>query len=132
MKTRIRSNRHVIYACTYHMVWCPKYCRPVLVDDVRERLIQILREVARERTAELVELDVRPEHVQLLIDVDPQYGIHRLVKGMKGRSSRLLRDEFPSLRSRLPTRWTNSYFVATVGGAPRAMVKQYLEQQRHG
>ncbi len=131
MKAPLRSNRHVVYGCTYCVVWCPKYRRPVLVGDIRPRLLQILHEVVRERSAELVELDVRPDHVQLLIGIDPQYGIHRLVKELKGRSSRILRDEFPTLRSRLPTLWTHRYFVATVGGAPRAIVKQYIEQQRN-
>ena len=71
-----------------------------------------------------------PDHVHLLVEVDPQYGIHRLVKAIKGRSSRVLREEFPHLKSRLPTLWTNSYFVATVGGAPLAVVKRYVEQQK--
>ena len=69
--------------------------------------------------------------VHLLVSVDPQFGIHRLVKVLKGRSSRLLRQEFPSLRSRLPSLWTNSYFVATVGGAPLEMVKQYMKEQKY-
>jgi putative transposase len=73
---------------------------------------------------------VMPEHVHLLGEVDPQYGIHRLVRAIKGRSSRLLRQEFPWLRSRLPTLWTNSYFVSTVGGAPLEVVKQYIENQK--
>jgi putative transposase len=71
------------------------------------------------------------DHVHILCDVDPQFGIHRLVRLMKGRSSRLLRQEFKPLRTRLPTLWTNSYFVATVGGAPLKMIKQYIEQQKH-
>ena len=72
-----------------------------------------------------------PDHVHLLVSVDPQYGIHRLVKQVKGRSSRVLRQEFPALKSRLPTLWTNSYFAATVGGAPLEIVKQYVENQRN-
>lgn len=84
------------------------------------------REVARERQAEIIEMEVMPDHVHL----DPQFGIHRLVRLMKRRSSRILRQEFPWLRSRLPTFWTNSYFVATVGGAPLAVIKQYIEQQK--
>jgi putative transposase len=64
------------------------------------------------------------------VEVDPQYGVHRLVKAVKGRSSHALREEFPHLRSRLPTLWTNSYLVATVGGAQDAMVEHYLEQQQ--
>ena len=56
------------------------------------------------------------DHVHLVVEVDPQFGVHRLVKAIKGRSSRVLREEFSWLRSRLPSLWTNSYFVATVGG----------------
>lgn len=72
-----------------------------------------------------------PDHVHLLVEVDPQYGIHKLVKAIKGQSSRLLRSEFPSLKSRLPTLWTNSYFCCTVGGAPLEVIKQYIEKQRN-
>jgi putative transposase len=79
----------------------------------------------------VIEMEVMPDHVHLLISIDPQYGIHRLVKHIKGVSSRLLRSEYPALKSRLPSLWTNSYFVATVGGAPLAVIKQYIEQQKH-
>jgi putative transposase len=72
-----------------------------------------------------------PDHVLLLATVDPQYGIHRLVKQIKGRSSRLLRQEFPHLRRRLPTLWTNSYFVATVGGSTQEAAKRYIQNQRN-
>ena len=71
-----------------------------------------------------------PDQVQLLVEVDPQFGIHRLVKQIKGHSSQLWRNEFPALHRRLPTLWTNSYFVATVGGVPLAIVKQYIENQK--
>ena len=64
---------------------------------------KILKEVAAERQAEVIELEVMPDHVHVLVEVDPQFGVHRLIKAMKGRSSRLLRDEFPWLKSRLPT-----------------------------
>ncbi len=131
MRREPKTNHNVAYLCTYHVVWCPKYRRRVLDGAIRTQLKVILRDAARERRADILEMDVMPDHVHLLVDVDPQYGIHRLVKQMKGRSSHLLRRAFRSLRSRLPTLWTNSYFVATVGGAPLAIVKQYIEQQRH-
>lgn len=127
----VRSNNNVIYRCAYHVVWCPKYRRPVITNDVADRLKQIIREVAAERECKIIELETMPDHVHLLVDCDPQYGIHRLVKQIKGRSSRVLRQEFPSLKSRLPTLWTNSYFVATVGGATLEVVKQYVENQRN-
>ena len=125
----VRSNNNVVYRCAYHVVWCPKYRRPVIEGAVDERLKQIIREVCAERECNLIELETMPDHVHLLVECDPQYGIHRLVKQIKGRSSRVLRQEFDSLRSRLPTLWTNSYFVATVGGAPLEIVKQYVENQ---
>lgn len=126
----IKSNNNVVYRCAYHVVWCPKYRRPVIKGEVDLRLKEIIEDVCRERGAELVELETMPDHVHLLVGVDPQYGVHRLVKQIKGRSSRLLRQEFPSLRSRLPTLWTNSYFVSTVGGAPLEIIKQYVADQR--
>ena len=129
--SKFRSNNNVVYSCKYHVVWCPKYRRKVLINGVDEQLKIILREVAEERRAELIELEVMPDHVHVLVEVDPQFGIHRLVRYMKGRSSRLLRQEFAWLRSRLPTLWTNSYFVATVGGAPLAVIKHYIENQKN-
>lgn len=71
------------------------------------------------------------DHVHLLVSIDPQYGVHRLIRRIKGRSSRVLREEFPSLRSRLPSLWTHSYFVATVGGAPLEVIKRYVENQKN-
>ena len=127
----VRSNNNVVYRCAYHIVWCPKYRRPVLEGAVDARFKQIIRDVCAERECHIIELETMPDHVHLLVECDPQYGIHRLVKQVKGRSSRLLREEFPSLKRRLPTLWTNSYFVATVGGAPLEIVKQYVENQRN-
>lgn len=125
-----KSNNNVVYDCKYHVVFCPKYRRKVLDDDVAARFKKVASEVASELCIDIVEMEVMPDHVHLLIDVDPQLGIHRAVKRIKGRSSRVLRDEFPSLRRRLPTLWTNSYFVATVGGAPLEAVRRYIEDQK--
>lgn len=128
---KVRSNNNIVYRCVYHVAWCPKYRRPVIEGAVDARLKQIIREVCAERECNIIEVETMPDHVHLLVECDPQYGIHRLVKQVKGRSSRLLREEFPSLKRRLPTLWTNSYFVATVGGAPLEIVKQYVENQRN-
>ena len=125
------NNRQVVYSCKYHIIWCPKYRRPVLVNGVDQRLKEIIQQTAAEFEATVIELEIMPEHVHLLCEVDPQFGIHRLVRTLKGRSSRLLRQEFPWLRSRLPTLWTHSYFVSTVGGVPLAAIKQYIENQKN-
>jgi putative transposase len=127
---KLKSNNNVTYSCKYHVVFCPKYRRKVLIDGTDERLKKLVRDVILETRSELIEMEVMPDHVHLLVEVDPQFGIHRLIKLVKGRSSRFLRLEYPTLRSRLPTLWTNSYFVATVGGAPLAVIKQYIENQK--
>jgi putative transposase len=126
-----KSNLNVVYSCKYHVVWCPKYRRKVLVGNIASRLKEIIKQTVEEKQAELLELEVMPDHVHLLVEVEPQFGIHKLIKLVKGRSSRLLRQEFPALRKRLPTLWTNSYFVSTVGGAPLAVIKQYIENQKN-
>ena len=102
-----------------------------MVNGVDTRLKELILQTADEHHAEIIELEIMPDHVHILLEVDPQYGIHKFVKQMKGRSSRILRQEFPWLRSRLPTLWTNSYFVSTVGGAPLAVIKQYIENQKN-
>jgi putative transposase len=126
----LKSNHNVAYSCKYHLVWCPKYRRPVLVDGVDGRLKEILSDVAAETRSEVIEMEVMPDHVHLLAEVDPQFGVHRFVKLAKGRSSRFLRAEFPWLRSRLPTLGTNSSAVLTVGGAPLAVLTRSIENQK--
>jgi len=125
-----KSNRHIVFSCKYHVIWCPKYRRPVLEPGVAARLKEITYQVAEELDVEVFEIEVMPDHVHLVCEVDPQFGIHKFVKRVKGRSSRLLRQEFPWLKSRLPTLWTHSYFVSTVGGAPLDVLKEYVQSQK--
>lgn len=125
-----KSNNNIVYSCKYHVVWCPKYRRKVLVGDIETRLRELITQTCFEIKTDIIELEIMPDHVHLLIEVDPQFGIHKAIKQIKGRSSRYLRKEFESLRTRLPTLWTNSYFVSTVGGAPLNIIKQYIESQK--
>lgn len=120
----------MIYSCKYHIVWCPKYRRKVLINGVDTRLKELIHEIAKELQLEIIEIEVMPDHVHILLEVDPQFGIHRAVKALKGRTSRILQQEYPWLRSRIPTLWTNSYFCSTVGGAPLSVIKQYIENQK--
>jgi putative transposase len=126
----LRTNANIALQCAYHVVWCPKYRRKVIGGRMEQRLKEIIAEVIAEKGAWLIELETMPDHVHLLVEVDPQLGVHKLVKAIKGRSSRLLREEFPWLKSRLPSLWTNSYFVATVGGAPLSVIKRYVQTQK--
>jgi len=125
-----RFSDNVVFQCAFHVRLVSEIPSSVLVPPVDERLKTVLAAVILEQGAWLQALEVMPDHVHMLVEVDPQFGVHRLVKAMKGRSSHTLRQEFPHLRSRLPTLWTNSYFVATTGGAPLAAIKQYVENQK--
>lgn len=126
----IKSNLNIAYRCTYHVVWCVKYRRKLLTSEVEARLKEVAKEVCSKRQCQIREMEADLDHFHLLVDCDPQFGIHRLIKEIKGRSSRVLRMEFRQCRSKVPSLWTNSYFVATVGGAPLGIVKQYIENQK--
>lgn len=128
---RYKSNNNVVFSCKYPGVWCQKYRRDVLVNGTDERLQEIIQQGCSGTDSEVLEREVMPDPVHLLVEVDPQFGVRHLVKLSKGRSSRLLRQEFRWCRTRLPSLWTHSYFVSTVGGAPLEIVKQYIEQQKH-
>lgn len=125
-----RSNHNVVYICRYHVIFCPKYRRKVLTSPIDERLKTILAEQIERWGQELIELEVMPDHVHLLVGCDPQFGIHRLIKLLKGYSSHALRQEFPALKRRLPSLWTNSYFCATTGGVTLETLKRYVENQK--
>ena len=130
MAQSFKSNHNSVYACRYHVVWCPKYRRKVLTGEIAERLKVLVQELAAESESEVLEIEVMPDHVHLLVEVPPHYGIAKFVRMCKGRSARVLREEFPALKTRLPTLWTHSTFISTVGGAPLSLVKQYIQNQQ--
>ena len=126
----LKTNRNIAFSCQYHVIWCPKYRRSVLGGEVKTRLNEIILSVADELGAEVKELSIGSDHVHMLIDCDPSFGVYKIVKRMKGRSSRFLRAEFPHLKSRLPTLWTNSVCIMTTGGASISVIQQYIRNQK--
>jgi len=129
--TSYKSNKNVIYSCKYHVVWCTKYRRDLLKNDVENDLKSIVFDLSKTMAVEVIELEVMPDHIHMLVEVDPQFGLHKFVKHIKGSSSRILREKHRDLRSRVPTLWTNSYFVSTVGGVTLDVVKKYIEDQKN-
>lgn len=130
MNIKYKSNNNIVYSCKYHVVWCPKYRRKVLTGKIETRLKELIQETCIELQSELIELEIMPDHVHLLLEVDPQFGVHKVIKAIKGKTSRILRKEFKVLTTKIPTLWTNSYFISTVGGAPLEVIKQYIENQK--
>ena len=124
-----RSTNKTVYSAKYHVMWCPKYRRGVLAGRVEVRLKEIIFEVMDGAGGEVIEVEVVPDHVHLLAEVPPAVALSKLVQKLKGRSSRLVRAEFPPLR-RLAALWSPSWFVSTVGGAPLEVVRRYVENQK--
>ena len=124
------KNSGAVFSLKYHLVWCPKYRRPVLAGAIVERLREVLESVRAEHGWTIHVLEVMPDHVHLFIESDPIYSVAEIVNRLKGASSRILRSEFPALRSRLPTLWSRSYYAGTVGAVSDAVVRRYIESQK--
>lgn len=125
-----KLNNNIVYSCRYHVVWCTKYRRKVLIDKIETRLKEVVQETCAELLIDIIEMKFAPDHVYLLLEVDPQFGIHKAVKQIKSVSSRILRQEFKELCTKLPTLWTLSYFVSTVDNFPMEEIEQYIESQK--
>ena len=123
-----RRTRHAVYLCNYHFVWIPKRRKPVLVGKIKERLKQIIEEVCNEYDWEILALEILPDHVHLFLSAPPYFSPHIILRKIKGRSARILRQEFPELL-KLPSMWTRSYFVSTAGNVSSETIKKYIEGQ---
>ena len=113
----------------YYLVWCSKRKKSVLTGNIKNRLEQIVNEVANELGIKIIELTVNPDHVRLLISAHSKISVHKIIKRIKARTSHVLRREFPELL-KLPSLWTRSYFVTTVGEIQDEIIKEYVESQR--
>ena len=121
----------IVYKNQFHVIFCPKYRRKVLVDGVDERLKEIILQIAKEKNVEVKALEIMPDHVHVFIDFDPRLTLHKIVKDFKGISARILREEFPYLKSRLPSLWTRSYFACSIGHISEEIIKKYIENQKN-
>jgi putative transposase len=117
------------YDLGYHVVFCPKYRRPVLDGPVKDRCEELIRIKAAGHGWRIVTLEVMPDHVQLFVKTRPKDSPSYVANQLKGFTSRRLREEFPHLRSRLPTLWSRSFFVASVGAVSAATVQRYIDTQ---
>ncbi len=120
----------IVYSCQYHVIFCPKYRRPVLVDAVAARLKELVLEKQVEYGYTVMQMEVMPDHVHLLLDVDPRVGVVTVVAKVKGYTSHALRAQYPWLKKRLPTLWTRSKFISSVGAVTLEMVQQYIAGQK--
>lgn len=130
VEPRYRTSAGAVFSLKYHLVWCPKYRRKVLVAPVDVRLKELIEEVAGEHGMKVHAIQVMPDHVHLFVEANPTLCVAEIVNRIKGRSSRVLRQEFASLRSRLPTLWSRSYYAGSVGAVSEGVVRRYIEAQK--
>lgn len=129
--SRWKTSKTAVFNLSYHMIWCPKYRRPVLIQQIASRLSQLLIKKSEDLELEIVEMNILPEHVHIFVKAKPIYSPQYLVGQLKGYSSRILRQEFPKLRSRLPTLWTRSYYIDSVGRLNEYTIKKYVQNQKN-
>jgi len=123
-----KHSRNQVFLINYHLVWCPKRRKKVLTAKIAKRLEEICNQVAKEKSVDILALEIMPDHLHLFVSCQPQMTIHKIVKAFKGRSSNILRKEFPVLL-KLPSLWTNSYFVSTAGNISNKTIQKYIENQ---
>lgn len=102
----------------------------MLREEIANRFKEVVRSLEKDNNFFVIEMEVMPDHVHLLLDVDPTVGINTVVSRIKGKTSNVLNREFPELKRKLPTLWTRSKFIATVGSVSLDVVKQYIENQK--
>jgi len=127
---RCTTSNKAVYNLGYHIIWCPKYRRKLLVNAVAMRLRELLYGKAQQLALVIETCEIMPDHVHLFIKASPVDSPHFIVQQLKGYTSRILRQEFPHLRTRVPTLWTRSYYIESVGHISQETVKRYIEDQK--
>lgn len=126
-----KTSNSIIYSCQYHVIWTTKFRRDLLNEEVQERLKELVKEKESVLEFSIIEMEVMVDHVHLLLSVNPQIGICKVVNGLKGYTSNVLRKEFKHIKSRVPTLWTRSKFISTCGAVSLETVKRYIEDQKN-
>ena len=130
MDKRWKTNEGCVYNIGYHIIWCPKYRRKVLVNGIDERCKELLLEKSAENGWEIEKMEVMPDHVHIFLKATPSDSIAHIVSQLKGYTSFNLREEFPLLKSKLPSMWTRSYYVETIGHISEQTISKYIEEQK--
>jgi len=127
--SRWKTSKTSVFNLSYHLIWCPKYRRKVLVGDIKNQLIKLLYQKADQLELEIVEANIQPDHVHLFVKSKPIHAPQFIVGQLKGYTSRILRKEFSTLRTRIPTLWTRSYYVDSVGKLNEHTIRKYIQEQ---
>jgi len=126
---KYQRDEHRVHLIVYHVIWCPKRRKPILVNEVKKECEHQIRSKCAEKGWEVLELAVQPDHVHLFVRCWPTDSAAGVVKECKGLTSRRLRQQFKHLL-RLPSLWTRSYFASTAGNVSSETIRRYIEAQK--
>ena len=131
MNNRWNFSKNSVYNLGYHLIWCPKYRRKILVDNVELRIKELLIQKAKDIDIIIESMEIMPDHIHIFVKTKPVHSPHWIVQQLKGYTSRIIREEFPKVKSRIPTLWTRSYYVESVGHISEKTIKKYIEEQKN-
>ena len=133
MKSRDRwvNSNTSVYNLGYHIIWCPKYRRKVLINEIENKLKEIIITKCNELDCYVHELNIMPDHVHLFVKTKPTIAPHFLIQQIKGISSRILRNEFKELKRKMPSMWTRSYFIESVAHISQETIEKYIQEQKN-
>jgi len=127
----LKSTKGAAYNINYHLVWCPKYRRKILVDGIATRLTELFKEIAQKWGVQIIAQEVMPDHVHLFISAPPKYSPSKLAQLFKGTTSYVLRLEFPEVKKviyKAGMLWSPGYYVGTAGNVSAATIRKYIEE----
>lgn len=128
---QLKSTSNASYNANYHLVWCPKYRRSILVGSIANRLSEILGEIGKKWGIEIVTHEIMPDHVHLFVSAPPKFSPAKLAQLFKGTTSYVLRLEFPELKRiirKAGTLWSPGYYVGTAGNVSSAVIQRYIDE----
>ncbi len=121
-------DEHRVHLIVYHLIWCPKRRKKVLIGNIEKECKQIIQDKCKEKGWIILELAIQPDHIHLFVRSYPTTPASEIVKECKGSSAKILREKYPELL-KLPSLWTSSYFASTAGNVSAEIVQKYIEAQ---
>lgn len=130
IKQEIKDNKYIYTNCSYNVIFCTKYRRKLLEGEIAQRLTEIIDEVALKVGFSVDYSEIKPDYVSLIISCDPELGVLKCLREVKGTSSNILRKEFHTIKSRVPSLWTRYAYIATCGSGTDIEIDEFIKKQK--
>jgi putative transposase len=129
-KLEYQRDEHRVHLIVYHLIWCPKRRKPILVGKLKDRCQELIEEKCKEKGWTILTLALQPDHLHLFVRAWPSDSAAEVIKELKGYTSFFLRKEFDPILKKLPSLWTRSYFSSTAGAVSVQTIQEYIDAQK--